>query len=302
MKDFRVNRLSASLPFHEWASLRTELIWIYDREVRAQYQSGKISSMPGHRAWLIRRGTVSIATASATRTAGAGTWIMLPDRAMEQNFSRNAQILSIHFLCQWPSGENILTNKEGFSFKATTYPALERTAKRMERRLRRLFPEEGNREQIYTLQASDYETFLNLQGLFNSWLRMWFRVHMANGATLTRLKAGDSRPFKAARCLDQAPISGGFPATRLQRETGLGLMRLNQLFFAEFGMTSRKYWDARRMEFARQCLETSQMSVKELSYHLGFRSDSHFVVWFRRHLGTRPGEYRKGYLAKTEGS
>jgi AraC-like DNA-binding protein len=172
----------------------------------------------------------------------------------------------------------------------------------MEHKLRRQFPEEGDREQVYALQSSDYGTFLDLQGLFNTWLGVWFHVQMVNGASLTRLTAGDSRPFQAARCLDQAPISGGFPATRLQRETGLGLMRLNQLFFAEFGMTSRKYWDARRMEFARQCLETSQIPVKELSYRLGFRSDSHFVVWFRRHLGSRPGEYRRGYLADTDRS
>jgi len=79
-------------------------------------------------------------------------------------------------------------------------------------------------------------------------------------------------------------------------------MRLNQLFFAEFGMTSRKYWDRRRLEFAKQCLETSPMPVKELSYRLGFRSDSHFVVWFRRLTGSRPGEYRKNYLLAVDGS
>ncbi len=65
-------------------------------------------------------------------------------------------------------------------------------------------------------------------------------------------------------------------------------MRLNQLFLAEFGVTTLKYWDRRRLEMARQCLETSRLAMKEIACLLGFRSDSHFVVWFRRHAGQRP--------------
>lgn len=70
-------------------------------------------------------------------------------------------------------------------------------------------------------------------------------------------------------------------------------MRLNQLFFAEFSLTTRKYWDRRRLDFAKQCLETSLMPMKEISYRLNFRSDSHFVVWFRRQTGSRPSDYRR---------
>jgi AraC-like DNA-binding protein len=36
--------------------------------------------------------------------------------------------------------------------------------------------------------------------------------------------------------------------------------------------------------------------MKEISYRLNFRSDSHFVIWFRRLSGSRPGEYRRRYL------
>lgn len=298
----RPKRAIAALPFHEWASLRSELVWIYDRVVRAQYQRGKGSPNAGHRAWLIRRGTLTITTEAGTLTAGAGTWIMVPQVPAERVFSPNAHILSIHFLCQWPSGENILTNKHAFSFKASAWPTLERDAKKMEHMLRKKFPDADGGERIYTLKSADYGLFLQLQGLFFSWLAIWFQAQMEGGATLTRLASGDSRPFQAARCLDRAPINRGFPTERVQRETGLGLMRLNQLFFAEFGMTSRKYWDRRRLEFAKQCLETSQMPVKELSYRLGFRSDSHFVVWFRRLTASRPGDFRRKYLAEVESS
>ena len=242
-----VNRIAASLPLHEWASLRTELIWIYDREVDPKYLQGRGSSMPGHRAWLIRHGTVSITGGARLYAAKAGMWVMPPQGPVDISFSKNAHILSIHFVCHWPSGENILTNNQVLCFKAETYPALDRMAKKMELTLRKQFPERGQREQIYNHQSSDYGSFLHLQGLFFNWLAAWFEIQMRNGAKLTRLTSGDSRPFQAARCLDQAPLNGGFPVARLQQETGLGLMRLNQLFYAEFATTTRKYWDRRRL-------------------------------------------------------
>ena len=295
------NRVATLLPLHEWACLRMELFWIYDRIVFAQYQQGRKEVHPGYRAWLLRKGSVSMTTAERTYTATAGSWIMTPLSPAEVKFSRDAHILSINFICQWPSGENILVGKEGLSFKSEKYPELERSATEMERQLRRQFPVEGQREQLYARQTSTFGDFLGVQGLFFHLLATWFQIEMENGARLTRLTSGDSRPFQAARCLNTAPLDRPFPVAWLQQETGLGLMRLNQLFFSEFGLTTRKYWDRRRLEFAKQCLETSPMPMKEIAYRLGFRSDSHFVIWFRRLAGARPGEYRTGYRAATEG-
>ena len=286
----------AHLPLHEWASLRTELVWIYDREVRDWNLQGRGEAMPGYRLWLIRRGTVSITAGSGTHVSGPGMWVTPAKTAASVNFSRHAHILSIHFLCQWPSGEGILAGRDGLTFKAERFPALERDAKKVERALRRQFPEGDRYDQNYTRESSDYGSFLRVQGLFFAWLATWFHVQLEIGARLTRLASGDSRPFEAARCLNEAPLDRGFPLDRLQEQTGLGLMRLNQLFFAEFGMTTRKYWDRRRLELAKQWLETSRMPMKEISYRLGFRSDSHFVVWFRRLAGSRPGDYRRAYL------
>ena len=293
---------ATQLPLHEWSGLRSELIWIYDREVRPIYRKDTGGFMPGYRAWLIRRGTVSITAGKRTITAGAGTWILPPQVFAEQIFSRDATILSVHFLCQWPSGESLLVIREPIAVKSSGYPALERDAKKLDRLLRRQFPEEGRHEQFYSRQSSDYSSFLRFQGLFVNWLAAWFHLCTENGAQLTRLSSGDTRPFQAARCLNQAPLDRAFPAEWLQRETGLGLTRLNQLFFREFGLTTRKYWDRRRLDFAKQCLETSLMPMKEISYRLNFRSDSHFVIWFRRLTGSRPGDFRRAYLSSVQKS
>jgi AraC-like DNA-binding protein len=289
--------LPTHLPLHEWASLRSELIWIYDREVRPMHRQTKGELRPGYRVWLIRRGSVSLSFGKRTHRAEAGTWIMPPQAYTEQNFSSDASILSIHFICQWPSGENLLVTRDPIAVPSKRYPAMERDAKKLERLLRSQFPEESRQDQFYGRQSSDYASFLQFQGVFLNWLASWFHLCVENGARLTRLASGDTRPFQAARCLNQAPLDRPFPADWLQRETGLGLMRLNQLFFREFGLTTRKYWDRRRLDFARQCLETSLMPMKEISYRLNFRSDSHFVIWFRRLTGSRPGDFRRAYLS-----
>lgn len=285
------------LPLHEWACLRTELIWIYDRAVdpAMHHWKGPSGDIPGYRLWLIRSGSVTIKTQTRNFHIGPGKWVSPVKQSKEVFFSKDARLLSIHFLCHWPSGENILVRKEGASFPSEKYPVLERMAKRLHRHLQKQFPDKGASEHMYGRKASSYADFFNFQSLFLRWIAVWMQIEIENGATLTRLTSGDDRPFQAARYLNQAALDGGFPSEALQRESGLGLMRLNQLFISQFGLTTRKYWDRRRLEFAKQCLETSRMPMKEIACRLGFRSDSHFVIWFRRLAGERPGDYRKHY-------
>lgn len=289
--------ISALLPLHEWAALKAELVWMYDRELPAQMRNwkGPGNGMPGYRLWLIRRGSVQMKRKSRTDEAGAGDWVAPVSHAREVSFSDDAHILSIHFLCQWPSGENILREVEGRKISSAAHPELERLASRLHRHLRRQFPASEPGAHVYSSRESSCTDFLECQALFLRWLAAWIEAEVQAGARLTRLASGEDRPFHAARFLNQAPLGDGFPESDLQRETGLGMMRLNQLFLAEFGVTTRKYWDRRRLETARQCLETSQLAMKEIACLLGFRSDSHFVVWFRRLAGQRPGDYRKNY-------
>ncbi len=289
---------SVKLQLHEWAALRSELIWIYDREVRPLYLSGRKEAQVGYRVWLIRRGSVAIKTTTRTIVVGAGKWVMPGEDFCEHHFSARAHILSVHFICQWPSGENLIACDRTLVLKNDASSELERAAKGLNRLLRHEFPEEGRREQHYNRQLSDYQVFNRFQSLLLEWLATWYRICLKNGCQLTRLTTGDSRPFEVARCLNQASLDQPFPAEQLQRITGLSLARLNQLFFREFKLTMRKFWDRRRLDFAKQCLETSDMRIKEVSYRLNFRSNSHFVLWFRRLTRSRPSDFRQAYLGE----
>ncbi len=106
-------------------------------------------------------------------------------------------------------------------------------------------------------------------------------------------KPGDDRLLNAVRCLNGVPLDRPLPSEWLRNETRLGEAHLNRLFLQVHNVTLRKYWERRKLESAKVKLESTCMPIMEIAYRLAFRSDSHFVIWFRRHTGQRPGEYRR---------
>lgn len=280
------------LPLREWACIHSQLDWIYDHEVPAAYRDRWIDkSQGGYSAWFLREGRVRVETVSGrTLEAGRGQWLFAPNEPLHQQFSDEARILSLHFLCQWPSGENILSETGGLVVEGKQFPLLEHKAVQLERMVRRHVP---GAERQYASRFLDLDTFLAFHTLFLRWLRQWFRVFKSRGAGLSRLAADDDRLLRAVRCLNTAPLSDPLPHALLTQSSGLSAAHLNRLFVTEYGLTIRKSWDNRRLAFARTCLETSRMPVKEIAYNLGFKSDSHFMMWFKKHTGKRPKEYRQ---------
>lgn len=285
------------LPLREWAYIHTQLDWIYDHEVPARHRKRPVDKRDRYSAWFLRRGHVVVETAGGEKLeAGPGQWVFVPTEKIHQHFSDDARILSLHFLCQWPSGENILSETSGLVVEGSDHPALERKAVQLERLVRRHVP---GAETHYASRFSDYEHFLAFHTLFLQWLALWFKTQKQGGSGLSRLAADDDRLLRAVRCLNTAPLDSPLPHETLRTVSGLGEAHLNRLFVAEYGLTIRKTWDRRRLNFAKTCLETSRMPVKEIAYNLGFRSDTHFMKWFKEHTGNRPKEYRQNHREQT---
>ena len=279
------------LTFHQWSYLRSELIWIYDHPVPREFHHAKWDRTEGHWAWYVRKGRAKVTSDSGTLTATAGMWLFVPREEAHQDFSPDIHLLSVYFLCQWPSGENLFVHKGGAVLKGSGYPQLARVAERLERLVRKNIPEADIR---YATQTGDYSMFLRLQRQFFLWLDLWFKARISCGASLTRLHAGDDRAIRAIRCLNDAPLDRGFPLSWLMEETGgLSLSHLDRIFVQEFSLTTRKYWERRRMQEAKIYLETSMLPIKEIGHRTGFHSDAHFVIWFKRLVGQSPLQYRK---------
>lgn len=78
----------------------------------------------------------------------------------------------------------------------------------------------------------------------------------------------------------------------LAAETGLSVSRLSHLFKGHTGHAPARYLKQFRMERARELLETSFLSVKEICAQVGMGDVSHFVRDFEMIYGLSPSRYR----------
>lgn len=285
------------LSLHEWACIRTELIWIYQHPPLNRGNAVKHNHVKGNWAWFFVQGHGWTESESGTLKATRGQWLFPPRENVRQFFSEDSVIISVHFDCNWPSGQDVIASPEGLVVSGDRFPELLRAAVALEELVREHFPGDDEAHKRQAAQSSDFELFLRFQSRFLCWLAVWFRVRLDCGARLSRLQAGDDRTLKAVRCLNEAPLDRSFPRSRLQTETGLSVVHLNRIFLRAYGLTPRKYWERRQLDFTRLCLETSNIPVKEIAYRTGFRSVSHFVVWFRRLAGHSPSQYRSSRIA-----
>ncbi|MET0261676.1 MAG: helix-turn-helix domain-containing protein [Rariglobus sp.] len=277
------------LSLHDWSSLRTELLWIYDHAPAAKARHVTADHRQSNWAWYLRRGEVRITTRHGPLTARAGQWLFLPNERHPQDFSDDASLISINFRCQWPAGDPLFGSSRGSVLDGTAHPRLEQTAKRLEKLVLRHFPVQ---HYIYAQQFADYSLFLRFQRAFFEWLEAWFDTRIAIGDIPSRNQV-DARLLRSLHLLDEAPLEPGLPQTALQTVAGVSRVQLNRLFRTQLKLTPLQYWERRRLESARLFLETSDLPLKELAARLGFRSDSHFTVWFKRHAGSSPGRYRE---------
>ncbi len=86
-----------------------------------------------------------------------------PHGVTKQDFSDDARILSLHFRCQWPTGENLFAEAtESFSNRSN-FRGLKRSAAALQHLVRRHFPKIRGQ---FSLQGGDLTIFLRLQQLF----------------------------------------------------------------------------------------------------------------------------------------
>ena len=75
---------------------------------------------------------------------------------------------------------------------------------------------------------------------------------------------------------------------------GLSVSRLAHLFKQQAGVTPQQYLERQRLERARQLLEVTSRSVKEIAYEVGFENPFYFTLRFKRLTGLSPTRYRAG--------
>jgi AraC-like DNA-binding protein len=82
----------------------------------------------------------------------------------------------------------------------------------------------------------------------------------------------------------------------MARAVNLTSFHFCHLFKAETGSSPAKYLKALRLERARELLETTFLSTKEIRALVGLNDESHFARDFRAVYGLTPQQHREHYL------
>ncbi|MCS7263320.1 MAG: helix-turn-helix domain-containing protein [Armatimonadetes bacterium] len=83
-----------------------------------------------------------------------------------------------------------------------------------------------------------------------------------------------------------------FQLTRLSRYCGVSPPYLCRLFRNYLGTTPVGYLTKLRLTLAKKLLETTDLSLADIAFLVGFRHASYFIRQFRRHFGWSPSQFR----------
>jgi AraC-like DNA-binding protein len=284
-----IKRSAPQLSLHEWACLQTELFWVYDQVVAAEYRHfSAAAGYAGYWARYVRAGSIVLTGPEGRIEAGPGQWLTGAREKGKIDVTDDAHLLSVHFLCQWPNGDNFF-GKTGVRVIADEQcPALRKQAEKLVGYVRKRRGVAAG----YSHDQTVYPDFLRQQALFANWLAVWCEALSAQGCVPAYGGSDDERLSRAVRRLNETSLAEGFPKKNLLADARLSAGQLDLLFTQAFGLSPWRYWERRRLEHARRRMLREETPVKLVAYELGFKSDAHFVAWFRRLTGDSPGRFR----------
>lgn len=73
---------------------------------------------------------------------------------------------------------------------------------------------------------------------------------------------------------------------------------LERRFRAASGRSVRQYWQWRRMQLAKELLETTNLSIGDIAWRVGYQDAAFFARLFRREMTVLPEEYRRTVRSK----
>ena len=87
-------------------------------------------------------------------------------------------------------------------------------------------------------------------------------------------------------------VRGELSLAECAQSVNLSVWRLCHIFKSDVGMPPIRYLRLLRMERAKNLLESSFLSVKEIAFQVGLNDESHFVRDFKSTYGFSPALYR----------
>src|SRR5829696_3131345 len=95
--------------------------------------------------------------------------------------------------------------------------------------------------------------------------------------------------------LAEDSLHKGWSPAKLAAMVNLSPSRLHQLFREATGLPPARYLRQLRMRRAKELLETTHLSVKQVMAGVGVTDESHFVRDFKKCCGLTPARYRERF-------
>jgi len=281
---------------HDWATLRPQLLFAFDQPV-SPVINGKWTRRNEFSAWLVRKGRAKVCVEGETCECGPGQWLVVHAKEIEQTFSPGTHLLSLRVAQSWPDGSALFT--EGIQLLgAREHPKLEKLALPLLRYMRTKLPWQNQAEDpdpretfLWKAQITFFE-FIDCERRFLAWLKELAIALSGKGAAMHLPENASARMARVFQALDLVPPGRPFPKEQILREGGLSMDRLNQLSLEASGHTLHRYWESRRVDWACRMLSTPSVRIKEVALELGFKEFSYFSVWFKKHQGQSPRNWR----------
>lgn len=94
-------------------------------------------------------------------------------------------------------------------------------------------------------------------------------------------------------------VRGELSLTEFAQSVNLSVWRVCHIFKSDVGMPPMRYLRLLRMERAKDLLESSFLTVKEIAFRVGLNDESHFVRDFKATYGSSPACYRTQFRSNS---
>jgi len=87
-------------------------------------------------------------------------------------------------------------------------------------------------------------------------------------------------------------LNSDISLSKLAEQFGLSQRSFTRRFKVATGIRATEYWQQLRIETAKDLLASSNLSIQEISYHVGYQDQGHLTRLFKQNLSLTPKDYR----------
>jgi transcriptional regulator GlxA family with amidase domain len=103
-----------------------------------------------------------------------------------------------------------------------------------------------------------------------------------------------------AICMMTSDLRREIPIDELGKRLNISASRLRHLFKDELGISPHRFLKSRRLQKAKELLESTFLNVEQIMLEVGIKDRSHFVRDFKRAFSYSPTQYRTQYLISAQ--